>query len=595
MTILKPKQQNKRKVPRIYGLDCETYGKKNHFYCCSIYGEDGNYCKTFYSQEETIKALMTDKRFRSSWLTMTNMEFDFFSIFAKYENGKNVYHDELANMKPITRKGTYIGFVWQLPNKKKMTLIGTENYIKNSVEQLGNILNIPKMKKPKCLGEIPSEKEHDYFIKYNIRDAEISYLITKFLLKTFHKLGADCKVTIASTAMTLWRNKYQKKAFFQPDPEDLKFLLKGYYGGRTEAFKRGKIKDYGYYDFNSLYPSRMLKDLPDPNSMRKTKRSSVELIQKHEGVSKVAVYCRKDMKIPILPYRLEDGKLIFPVGTFCGYYPHNELRYALENGYKILDIYETYYFIHKCNPFKEYSIDMYNLRCKYKKEGNVGMATSVKLLMNSLYGKFGQKFDEKIEMIHQDGVDDLNKYDRVERMECFLRCVTLDCKPASFCIPIFSLYITAMGRIHLHKALKDSDPVYCDTDSIITQKDLGDSKILGELKLENTIKDGIIIKPKMYSLNDEFGKSHTKLKGVSQKCVFNLRDLAQDPEIVMEKWTKIREALRSIQGLSVNEKRDVIKTISLEDTKRNWNGELFSFDKLQDSKPIELNLIDIFH
>jgi len=294
------------------------------------------------------------------------------------------------------------------------------------------------------------------------------------------------------------------------------------------------------------------------------------------------------MKIPILPYKLEDGKLIFPTGTFTGYYAHNELNYALENGYKILNIEETYYFIYKCNPFKEYSQDMYKLRNKYKKEGNVGMATATKLLMNSLYGKFGQKFDEKVEMIHMDAMEDPNKYDRVERMDCFCRCITIDSKPASFCIPIFSLYITAMGRIHLHKKLKMCNPVYCDTDSIITQKDLEDSKRLGELKLENIIKDGIIVKPKMYSLNDEFGQAHTKIKGVSQKIVFNLQDLAENPNVEMEKWTKIREALRSVQGLSVNEKRNVIKKISLEDTKRDWNGELFSFEKLKESKPIYL-------
>lgn len=44
--------------------------------------------------------------------------------------------------------------------------------------------------------------------------------------------------------------------------------------------------------------------------------------------------------------------------------------------------------------FKSFDDYMYNARLDYKKKGNASMAQCIKIFINSLYGKFGQKHND---------------------------------------------------------------------------------------------------------------------------------------------------------------------------------------------------------
>ncbi len=43
---------------------------------------------------------------------------------------------------------------------------------------------------------------------YNLKDSEISYKFMRFLFDSFEELGASPKMTIASTSMSLFKNKF---------------------------------------------------------------------------------------------------------------------------------------------------------------------------------------------------------------------------------------------------------------------------------------------------------------------------------------------------------------------------------------------------
>ena len=92
-----------------------------------------------------------------------------------------------------------------------------------------------------------------------------------------------------------------------------------------------------YYDYNSLYPSVMLNSYPDPNTLNVTYKNETSYIESFDGISEVEIYSPK-VKYPLLPYRTED-KLLFPYGTFRGYYTHIELREAMLLGYVIKKVF----------------------------------------------------------------------------------------------------------------------------------------------------------------------------------------------------------------------------------------------------------------
>jgi hypothetical protein len=118
--------------------------------------------------------------------------------------------------------------------------------------------------------------------------------------------------------MSLFKNRYiGNKAYYRHDPQDLLDEFQSYYGGRTEVFCRGKIEDYNYYDFNSLYPSVMMNKFPDPNTFRRNTRNIIDYIKNYDGCSKVDIFAPKNIKYHLLPYRT-NNKVVFPHGDMTG-------------------------------------------------------------------------------------------------------------------------------------------------------------------------------------------------------------------------------------------------------------------------------------
>jgi hypothetical protein len=60
------------------------------------------------------------------------------------------------------------------------------------------------------------------------------------------------------------------------------------------------------------------------------------------------------MNIPVLPFRSEEGKLLFPNGVWRGVYWYEELMLFLEEGGKINKIHKIIKFEKKGKPFMEF-------------------------------------------------------------------------------------------------------------------------------------------------------------------------------------------------------------------------------------------------
>jgi len=181
--------------------------------------------------------------------------------------------------------------------------------------------------------------------------------------------------------------------------------------------------------------------------------------------------------------------------------------------------------------------------------------------------------------------EEIYKHDDIDRIGSYLILKDNETDPAPFCFPIWASYITAYARLKLWREMKDIDPLYCDTDSIITDKIIPTSNKLGALKIERTISDLVIVKPKFYAYIHEKGfKPRLKGAKLSRDITFDgFKDIIKNKRVEYIKFMKLKESLR--QNIPLNSVMDQVKIFSLEDNKRLWPNK-FDLNSEQDSEPI---------
>jgi len=576
------------KIPSYYlfGFDIETTGKNQDFLMGSIVSKHDKI--TFWNQQEMIDTFINNSCFRrDARIFATNLYFDITALFRNSE-----YMDDLQ----FIFRGTHM-IQAKLPIKDRcLIFLDTSNFYPYSVKQMGDILKLPKLDQPDFIGKrMPRDDEKPYIEQYNMRDSEITFKFAELLQDSFNKMGCKMRITAASSAMDLFKRKYMMNDMFQEPIETIRTLYQAYYGARSEVFKRGLIKDVNYYDFNSLYPSVMRNEYPDVSSSKSRNIGTKAIIDHYEGISEVVVKCPEDLNIPFLPSRIEK-KLIFPTGIFKGWYSNVELRYAEKMGYDILEVGKQIYYTKTHFPFKHYVEDLYAIR-KEKKANNDSTELIIKLLMNSLYGKFGQKFygKQKIINISKLSFDEINRLSENAKTMISKNFMYINDDNPSYIpthiMPIYALYTTSFGRIKLYETIRNlTDVVYCDTDSIITSDTLEDSKELGDVKLEYRIKEGIFLRPKMYAFMTDDNKSIVRIKGnsISSRWSYDrFKEFITNPKISMQQFSTFKTSNR--MNIPYNSILDLNKEFSLNDDKRIWNGELCMTES-QKSMPRNVNI-----
>jgi len=617
--FLKP-MNHKIKDIDIFGFDIETYGNTNKFLMGSIVNDKNKF--VFWDKKEMQDFIFNSPILNKAYMFATNLGFDFLGTF-----GDNF--ETLAKFNYLIRKSDFINIKYINPNKHgTIEFLDTLNFLKVSVKALGKIIGEEKLPPPYNLGKkvLQESEEGKYLEKYNIQDSLITYKFADFLNKSFNSIKANMGYTIASTSMSLFRNKYLKTWLLQPKYEDLIKMYMAYYGGRTDIFIRGNIDNLNLnlYDINSLYPYCMQEyKYPFPNYMAYIYSPNISILN-YEGISKCIIKTPKDLHIPLLPHRY-DNKLTFPLGKFEGWHSHVELRKAIELNYKI-EIIETYYYTKTFNPFNNFVNDLYNKRMEYKRKNNK-MEIIFKILLNSLYGKFAQQmFASNIMFTITD--EQKNKFNEIIKInsECALKNKPLRYgidtpdtniklingfnieNPrlyyitdfdtnyySNFINPILSIYTTSYARLKLYSLFEEveknnKDVYYCDTDSIITDYKFKEGVKLGELKKEIKIDNGLLVKPKMYYLEELNNKIYTKSKGLRNlRTIEDFNKLIETKTYKYTKFTKFKESLR--RNLSFNQILEVEKFINLDDNKRIWKHDHFNKDRLERSKPLKLNQI----
>lgn len=615
----------KRKIKRLsfVGFDIETYSDKNKFQSVAFYVSDKEEEQKFTTDRNYIFEMFKSGFLRDKILVATNLTFDFNGLFEKfyikyfsllYRGTKllqaityydtdfkcfvhpNIYNElknKMFNKRKRMQHKKQRRHEYEIFNRRyyKVHFADTLAYAPFGVAVLGKIIGVPKLECPFDYGyKCKTQEEFNLLKTYNLNDAKISKMFCDFFQEVTINLGGNVKTTISSSAVYLFRTQYLKNKYFCQPISIMDKIFNAYYGGRTEAFYHGKFNfKCVNYDINSLYPSVMLNKFPNPNTARITRKTSYELIKNFEGVSYIDVWCPNIHK-PLLPYRTAT-KLYFPTGDMTGWYSHIELRKAVELGYVIKKIHETIYYELTCEPFKEYVDDLYAKKLQYEKEKSP-MREIIKLYLNSFYGKLGEVYKKKENIcskeffIYKDGMS-VDTYD-----DTFLRVVA-DVKPKTHCLPIWAVYVTAYARLKLYSYLESHDVLYCDTDSILVREDddIYNSSNLGDMKKEQTFREGFIIRPKFYGwLDDNKQDPHDKIKikGMPLKYTYlQFQDLLLNKKATYNKFVQFKESM--IRGLTVNEIITVSKFFKCEDSKRKFESQ--DYDKLYKSQPYNTNEI----
>ena len=586
----KPLNQVDKNI-KFYAFDIETANDNKEFVCGGIYSND--FKKQFLTKESMIDEILYNDKYLGAVFVATNLGFDWCGLF--FENNQNIFrickrNSNFIHCKTFRRKNGIQLFNCPNPRKKaekkydnlkSITFIDTANFAQISVAQLGEIVGIKKLQHPKALGRVPiNSDEWEELLKYNLQDCKVSYYAMELFHRTIIDQGGTFKDTIASCSLSIFRNRFLKDTFWRHETDICLDQFKGYYGGNTHAYKRGKFKNYFLYDIVSMYPSEMRKVYPNPNTLSKNKYNITEYIEQYEGMSQVTVYCPK-MEYPFLSHKSEDGRLFCPTGTWTGWYCHHELRYAMDLGYVITKVHNCHWYKETMYPFKEFVDTLYEVRKKYKKDNNP-MQFVIKLIMNSLYGKFGQKFVDVPELKHESEIDTdylLKNPFHTAKGDYYIFKTTTE--PKAFSFIIWSAYTTAYARIKLHKLIVKYEAIYCDTDSIMCKKEIISNSDLGGLELKEIVKEALIVKAKFYLIN-----STPRVKGVPRlKGSTEFMTLIKGKKWEYSHIVKFNEALT--RNLIPNQVIQVVKHFDLEDTKRIWDRP-FSIHEEQSSIPINL-------
>ena len=408
-------------------------------------------------------------------------------------------------------------------------------------------------------------------------DAKATWILGTYLEDFFvYEMGIPLKTTIAGAARYLFSLRYFTDYWIREEKHLWKseYERKAYRGGRVEAFKGGIERTFVGYDVNSMYLSVMRDEIfPDPNSAKYVRKPK-ELPQDVLYIADVTVNV-PEQYIGVLPVLNPDnGKLIFPTGTFRGHFASPEMNYAIEEcGVKVIKIHSLIRYNGK-PYFKDYANFIWKKRKEYKDKHNKGMDILIKYLGNTLYGGFGQKnkdsFFGKLDdfvlpeangegQMAKPAISEINgvKYVTVTATE------GEDSKHTFPCIPVF---ITSFARLLLLKALRANAEalIYTDTDSMKLRGIAKGIKVgdgLGEWGYEGVEIDVPVYKSKMYG---------DKCKGVPKKALLEWEDEVRKI-YSYRKPNKMKESFR--RGLTPALWKRVIKEVSKIDDKRIWINE----------------------
>lgn len=432
--------------------------------------------------------------------------------------------------------------------------------------------------------------------------ARVIFKSSANILKEFN-INLFDHLTTASLSLAIYKltNKEHIETIEQSKGEKDKFIRNGYNGGLCNLIFPD-LKNGYCYDVNSLYPYIMSTcKVPIGEGVWINSIKNFEEIKGMFGFIEVEV----ETEYPCLAVDYEHKGLITPIGKFSGTFFSEELKFALKNGCKVIKFKKALVYKEKRVIFRKFINNMYSKRVSAKKRGDSINAYNLKLIMNSLYGRFGLGTDKSIMEFIDD--EDYKLYKYIYHVfsyeDGFISFVIhdVDISKKNFEDWCYSKNIKGKKKEKLYdrivaKYLKGNSPYravqisaaissyarvkmmsdihycfdnnievsYIDTDSLFVNKplpkELVSEKKLGKYKLESIIDEAVFLAPKAYAYKSGM-KEVIKLKGVEKdkkkigyEVLKNIRNEIR--EDIKKKWkfNYVKPVFRLVNKLLITDK-----------------------------------------
>ena len=495
--------------------------------------------------------------------------FDYLSFYTYFAD-----KEEMLEGQYITADSAGIGVIAKLKRANTVvTFLDSYRLLPQSLAKLGETFNANVQKQvvpPDCKNNYLKFKEKypDMFWSYLRSDVlSIQEIIHSFwgtIYELFGNVGF-LPMTLPALVLRIF-TKQITEDIFTPHYDKLKQLERdAYKGGLTLCLKTGTFDNVNVYDVNSMYPSVMLTEEYPVSYMGYW---SNEYDKTSMGLWR-GTFNQSRQDLPPILFDHKNGATY----SGSGVYTTNELNYLTSIG-GTFTITEGYVYTKTAPLFTRFIDKLYSLRKEAIENGNDSLSYILKIMMNSLYGKFAQREDtdkivlgkasEMVSMIDQ-GIlfkilgDWFIIPEHREVQHCFVAIATM---------------ITANARIDLHRRMtsvinQGNDVYYCDTDSIHTNGEYQTSNDLGGIKLENQGEAAYAGK-KIYA----FKGGKTRAKGIGRKITKGELSYEVVAEIAHDKTKTVPitfEHFPSVKGV-LGKKQNAAVITEMTRTLRNTGG-----------------------
>lgn len=539
------------------GGDTETYNGQP--FCMQFASSELKFEKIIWCNEKTSTRKFLD--FCDSLdsgnyiIWFHNLDYDMISIF--YDRHIILKNEEFsfeAHGWKVDGVYSSVCFCDMKKGDKTVYIRDTFAYYKTSLAKLGDMFcpHLPKLPKPKDLGDkIYTDKDKE-FCDYAIRDAVISDVVGRYLIDRHVEYGINLSVSAPHFSSNVFRTKFMTKDIPLPSRGKIYAALFSYHGGKNNI-----TVPYGWYqnvtllDIASAYPSAMAEL---PSFYERENYHLIEGNKLTEELPRYGIYRisgrAKECKWPIL----YDSSFMPVVGEFYDVWSTGpEINEGFKSGELDIDSVYGYFYDDDADrnesPFKNFAETFYKLKDKdgiQKTERDF-----YKLILNSLYGKFIQSRGDK---------DHLSYYYDLDKMKLNKEKAII---AGGLFHPFIASLITGIVRANIHKLEHKYLALHTATDGIFTMsKNCKEKSGLGGLKIEAK-GDLLIFRNKLYILyssrESNLPSRVFKNKYICKYALHGFRGSVYDlekiyvtgnPTYQYKKVNKLRESLR--RGLEVN-------------------------------------------
>lgn len=450
---------------------------------CWIHEDDPETPHWFTTIEEWVDAIFHKANRSCVWVAHNGGEFDY-----KYLLEYLVEHaSDYPGMKTelVCRKdGRVIAIVLRY-QKRKYTLMDSFALVPVSLRAMTKALAPEWAKKERewtnpdgttnyFRPDDPTDREYLFFDTRGLVEAMRKYKDTIFEL-----FRVNTSYTAGGTAMRAWRASLPRSAAYWRQRSSVeRYGREAYKGGLVFLTTTKKQFDMVHVDVNAMYAWAMLQGVP-VGSGSYTRYEEPEF----PGIYRVHMHVPETEQYPFLA--TNDSPPLRPRGSFDTTVTSIELAEARNRGYAY-EVIDGFIFDGLGKPF-----DKFIRKCESLEQDHKGDAIGfgVKIMRNSLYGKFGTVPVAAEYILSETPPDDSTPVINPQTGEIISYLHTkLEIIDEPYLQPVWAAFITAHARIRLSCLATTLHAVYGDTDSVVFPAEL----------LEAALSDGTLTVSKLY-------------------------------------------------------------------------------------------------